>query len=33
MTSFALDPSKAKASNVANPYDFGGVSVSTRALL
>lgn len=26
MTSFALDPSKAKASNVANPYDFGGVS-------
>ena len=28
MTSFAIDPSKAKASNVANPYDFQGVSVS-----
>ena len=28
MTSFAIDPSKAKAMNVANPYDFQGVSVS-----
>lgn len=26
MTSFAIDPTKAKASNVANPYDFQGVS-------
>ena len=26
MTSFSIDPTKAKATNVANPYDFQGVS-------
>ena len=29
MTSFAIDPSKSKAMNVQNPYDFAGVSVSS----
>ena len=29
MTSFAIDPSKSKAMNVSNPYDFQGVSVSS----
>lgn len=32
MTSFAIDPSKSKAMNVQNPYDFAGVSVSTTNL-
>jgi hypothetical protein len=27
MTSFAVDPSKAKVTNTQNPYDFGGVQV------
>ena len=30
MTSFAIDPSKSKAMNVSNPYDFQGVSVSNN---
>ena len=33
MTSFTVDPSKAKPTNVSNPYDFQGVSVSACLML